>query len=308
MPAAGSSAGLPFVKMEGAGNDYVYIDLETARREGWSRSRLERRAADLARCLADRHLGVGGDGLVLVDPGAPSMAMWNADGSPGELCGNALRCVAFWLHLRGRRPLGTTFEVLSAAGPMRCTVLEREGPQGRVQVELPPPRFAAAEIPFRPGKAAAGGSDRPWVLEVEVAGRKTPARVLSLGNPHLVVFLERAQDVEALDVGAQARALARPELFPNGVNVSFAAPDGEGLFQRTFERGSGETLACGSGACAAAVAAVDAGYATADRELPVRFRGGTLAIRVVHGRAIWMTGPARFVFSGHFVCGGSEGA
>lgn len=257
---------IPFRKMEGAGNDYVYVD---ALRTPFP---LER-GSELARRWSDRHFGIGSDGLIVLTAGIAApvrMHMWNADGSRGAMCGNGLRCLAVLAHehghLRDRR-----FAVQTDAGLRRVELLDGglvRTSMGAVEVE-PPQRF-------------------------DVDGRELLLWRGNAGNPHATTFVV---DVDTADVAGLGASLQRHEAFPDGVNVEFVQVLArDRLRQRTFERGSGETLACGTGAAVAAAAAFAAGYVRAD-VVHVELRGGTLAVRS-DGSGLAIEGPARTVFTG----------
>jgi len=261
-----------FVKMEGAGNDYVYVD-------GVHQDVSIERAASAAARIADRHFGVGGDGLILLLPSAVAdvrMVMWNADGSRGSMCGNGVRCVAKLAHDDGiaRRPV---VQVQTDAGVKRAALTF-------AGTDVVGARVAMGEV----GVAAEAG-------EVRVAGRVWRFVAADAGNPHAVVFVDDDLDqVPVADVGA---ALQQAPPFAHGVNVEFVRVESDGsLAQRTFERGSGETLACGSGATAAAVVAVRCGRVRGPR-VAVHLRGGTLVVHV-DGERTELEGPAREVFRG----------
>jgi diaminopimelate epimerase len=256
---------VPFTKMEGAGNDYVFVDaIQTP-------FPLERAPA-LARAWSDRHFGIGADGLIVLGAAqrAPvRMSMWNADGSRGAMCGNGLRCLARLAfehgHLRERR-----FPVETDAGVRRVELLD-----DAVRTWL------GAVTCSAPGRFEVGGR----VLEL-VAG--------DAGNPHAVCFVD---DVAVAPVGELGAALQRHPSFPAGVNVEFVQVLGpDRLRQRTFERGSGETLACGTGAAVAVVAARARGALVGERAV-VELRGGCLHV-IGDGTALAIEGPARTVFTG----------
>ena len=257
---------VPFTKMEGLGNDYIFVDAITTPMP-------LARAAELARRWSDRHFGIGADGLILLlagDTAPVRMAMWNADGSRGAMCGNGLRCLARFAfargHLREQR-----FLVETDAGPRRVELL-------------------------------AGGDVRAWMGEVRVAsprqltvaGRTVEVTPGDAGNPHAVVFVD---DTTTADVPGIGAALQVHPAFPDGVNVEFVQPLArDRLRQRTFERGSGETLACGTGATVAALAARAAGLVTGET-IVVELRGGPLRV-VGTGAALAIEGPGRTVFAG----------
>jgi len=303
---------LPFVKMEGCGNDYIYVDLDRID----CRAAVEAETARLAVEMSRRHHGVGSDGLVLmrdVDGADIEMRMFNTDGTEGAMCGNALRCVA--RHVAETRMdlsevHGASVVVRTASGPRRARIHGAGRTITGVEVDMEDPGFAADSIPLRLdradpcGVAAFGGGDRPWTVSVDVDGRVTEAQALSMGNPHLVIPLER--DPMELDLPRVGSPLETAAMFPDRANVEFVQirdePSGSGrfLFQRTWERGSGETLGCGSGACAAVVAAVSLGLFARDDWVRVELRGGSLEICWTESGPVLMKGPARRVFTGTF--------
>lgn len=263
---------LRFVKMEGAGNDYVYVN-------GLVEAFPVDDARDLVIRLADRHFGVGGDGVILLLPSAHAdvrMVMWNADGSRGSMCGNGVRCVAKLAHDEGL-----------ARGP-RVRV-ETDAGDRDVELVFESSRVVGARVDM--GEVRIQTAAHSFVHE----GRTFAYLVGDAGNPHAVIFVD--EDPELLPVEAIGRLLQRAPPFPDGVNVEFVqlAQDGD-LVQRTYERGSGETLACGSGATVAAVAAIRTGRVPGP-SVRVRLHGGVLTIHAGAGRPI-MEGPAREVFRG----------
>ena len=273
---------LRFSKMHGAGNDFVVIDL----RDGTPPPDVA-----LASRLADRHTGVGCDQILTIEaprsPGAvAAYGIWNADGSPSGQCGNGARCVAAWL-VRDGSASGARFVVDSPVGRHE---VENVG-DGRYAIAMGVPRFDPADVPLV-GLTAAGDQ---FALDLEVGS--VAFAVVSMGNPHAVI---EVPDVAAADVAGIGPALQRSPAFPQSVNVGFVqvlAPDHVRL--RGFERGVGETLACGSGACAAVAALVRRGRI--GREATVSLPGGDLRIRWPDDRAeVIMAGPAAFVFEGEW--------
>lgn len=267
--------GLRFDKLEGLGNDFVVLDERDNDAPSLS---LEARVA-----LCDRAFGVGADGVLTLlrsrdRAAAVRMHVTNADGSEPEMCGNGLRCVSRWLVERGLVPADGAHAVDTDAGVKGV----RAHDDGTFEVDMGPAAFL---------------DDAPQGDEVEAGGARYLGRSVSMGNPHLV--LEAPADVAlALRVGP---ALERHPAFPQRTNVGFASPRGRAEVDLVvFERGSGLTLACGTGACAAAAAMVKAGHCTADTPIVVNLPGGPLTI-VVPGNpreSVKMRGPARFVFSG----------
>jgi diaminopimelate epimerase len=280
-----------FTKMHGCGNDYVYVD-------GWSEA-IPGDLAALARRISDRHAGVGSDGLILVLPprsgGDARMEMYNADGSASEMCGNGIRCAAklAWDHgrLAGRRAP----RIETGAGLLTVDLLFSGGACTGASVAMGMPRLVPAQVPvLHPGPG-------PLLeLTVEAAGGRHRLLAVGMGNPHAVCFVE---DPLAVDVAGIGRVIERHPAFPNRTNVEFVArlADEGGLpvlRQRTWERGAGETLACGTGACAAAVAAM-LDRRIGGREAIVRLNGGDLRVAWPDdGTGVRMTGEAVTVFEG----------
>jgi diaminopimelate epimerase len=273
---------LRFSKMHGAGNDFVVLDL----RDGTPPP-----DAALSRALGDRHAGVGCDQILTIEPphsdgAVASYRIWNSDGGNAAQCGNGARCVAAWL-VRDGSARGERFVLDSPSG--RHEVERLDG--GGYRVAMGVPRFAPASIPLR-------GFDRAqdeYVLEFD--GREVRFGAVSMGNPHALVVVD---DIGRAPVAELGRALQASAAFPDSVNVGFAqvlAPDAIRL--RVFERGAGETLACGSGACAAV--AILARRDAVSRDVAVQLPGGTLRIGWQDEAApITMAGPAAFVFEGEF--------
>ena len=286
-----------FTKMHGAANDYVYVDVQAE----------PLKEADLARltvALADRHTGIGGDGLVLICPsqrGDFRMRMFNSqDGSESEMCGNAIRCVGKYVFDHGMTDK-TELAIETLAGMKYLKLLP--GPDGkiaRVRVDMGAPVFAPAEIPV----AAEG--ERAFDLIAEAAGQRWTLHCVSTGNPHAVTYVE---DTGTLDLPGIGPALENHPLFPRRANIEFAEVIDRGTIRmRVWERGSGETLACGTGACA--TAAVSMARGLVDDRVDILLRGGTLTIEWPNRQgSIFMTGPAVEVFSGevdiHGVLGGA---
>jgi diaminopimelate epimerase len=260
-----------FDKYEGTGNDFLVLDACL-----WPEAEL---TPALARSLCDRHTGVGGDGVLWVRhlpaEEAARLIILNADGSRPEMCGNGVRCVAAWLADRGALAAGRALTVLSDAGPRVTTALNLAAGAWQVQVDMGEARVAHAHD------------------TVEVGGRTIAVRAVNVGNPHGVVF------ATVDDPMATVRAVTALPAFPNGVNVEFVAAEGPGFRVRVHERGVGWTMACGTGACAVAAAAVQDGLARAGSPVAVTLDGGTLSITVDPvSHRVRMTGPARRVFSG----------
>ncbi|MEO6226821.1 MAG: diaminopimelate epimerase [Thermomonas sp.] len=272
-----------FSKMHGAGNDFVVLDL----RKGAP-------PPDKAACarIADRHRGIGCDQLLTVEPprspgSVASYRIWNADGSPAQQCGNGARCIAAWLVREGAAPMLGEFSIDSPAGTHD---VGRDG-RGGIVIDMGTPRLAPQDVPL------VGWHEARESYTLYLGSTAVHFGAVSMGNPHAVIevaALERAA------VEATGNALQRNPAFPESVNVGFAeVVSRDHIRLRVFERGVGETLACGSGACAAVAVLTKRGQLDPDREIAVDLPGGTLRIRYDQdsGR-IAMGGPTAFVFEG----------
>lgn len=283
---------MKFTKMHGCGNDYIYID--------GSREYIPpEKKPEAVRFLSDRHFGVGGDGVIFINPSEEAdfeMEMFNADGSRAQMCGNGIRCVAKYVYDKGL----TNAEHITviSAGSVKRLDLTVERPAGEtgargtvteVRVNMGSPVLAPGEIPV----IADGGSviDEPIYVE-EQEYRMT---CVSMGNPHAVIF---AEGVAELDLEKMGPLFENHVRFPERVNTEFVEIlDRRTVFMRVWERGTGETLACGTGCCAVAVACVLNGLT--DEEITVKLLGGELRIRWDREEnAVYMTGPAAAVFEG----------
>jgi diaminopimelate epimerase len=269
-------ATLELTKYQASGNDFLVVD------------ELARSVGDLdVPALCDRWTGIGADGLIRVGRGtiAPyAFALTNADGSPAEMSGNGMRCVAAWLRDRELVAHGDAIDVETPAGT-RHVWLTLEG----ATVQMGGPNFTKAAIPMR-GPAWETFQEQP--LDIG-DGRTLAATAVSMGNPHLVLFTEA--DPERYHLEHIGPALEQHELFPERTNVEFARVTSESSIEvRVWERGVGETLSCGTGACAVAVAAHEAGRTGA--EVAVRFRGGTLRVERRTDGEVLLGGPVHHVF------------
>ena len=273
---------IDFTKMHGCGNDYIYIncfDMEIASPEM------------LAVLLSDRHTGIGGDGIVLILPSDIAdarMRMFNIDGSEGGMCGNAIRCVAKYLYDEGivRK---TDMSIETRSGVRKLFLSFDDGLVSNVKVDMGKAILNPVDIPVSlPGESVIG-------KKAEIGGRVFEITCVSMGNPHAVVFLD---GLDSLDIGAIGPMFEYSDLFPDRVNTEFVKViSGSELAMRVWERGSGETRACGTGACAAAVAAVHNGYCVKDADITVHLPGGKLVICYTD-EAVYMTGEAVRVFDG----------
>jgi diaminopimelate epimerase len=275
-----------FTKMHGLGNDFVMVD-------GFQEHLAEATLPDLARRVCDRHFGVGGDGLILALPSDKAdfrMRLINSDGSEAEHCGNGIRCVAKLVFDRGH----TLSREITIETTGRINVLQLFAEGGKVEtvrVDMAEPIFERARIPMI-GPADGECIDEP----LDVEGRELRFTAVSMGNPHVVTFVD---DPDAFPVTQLGPLVENHASFPRRTNVEFIQVLGPGeLKMRVWERGAGETLACGTGACASLVAAHRTGRT--GRKAVVHLRGGGLRIEWSDDNHIYMTGPAVTVFEGEY--------
>ena len=273
---------LQFTKMQGLGNDYVYVDC--------TKKKLEN-ASEVAVKVSDRHFGIGSDGLILINASNVAdfeMEMYNADGSRGEMCGNGIRSVAKYVYDYGLTDQ-THISVETLGGIKYLDLTVEEGRVRQVRVDMGRPMLCPAEIPV----IANGESviDMP----IEVDGTEYRMTAVGMGNPHTVVFME---DVDELEIERIGPKFEHHPCFPNRVNTEFVKVlDQNTVKMRVWERGSGETLACGTGACAVAVACILNGLT--ENEVTVQLLGGDLLIEWDReADKVYMTGPAEVVFDG----------
>ncbi|MCH5225281.1 MAG: diaminopimelate epimerase [Muribaculaceae bacterium] len=283
---------VPFVKMHGIGNDYVYMDCLRGETPSWL---TEENLPSLTRKISDRHFGVGSDGLILILPSEKSdfrMRIFNSDGSEAKMCGNGIRCVGKYLYDRGFTKK-TSLEIETNSGIRHLKLIRGADNQiESVEVDMGSPYFKRGEIP------AAGSKDEEMADELLYSAGKTFSTTgVGMGNPHGVIFVE---DVESLDLQTIGPSLERHEIWPDRANIEFVKIVGpKEIRVRVWERGSGETLACGTGACAAAVASYRKGFT--EDEIKVTLRGGDLKISYdKNSNRVKMTGPAEFVCEGKF--------
>lgn len=271
-----------FTKMQGAGNDYIYVNC------------FKEKLTDinaLAKKVSDRHFGIGSDGLVLICPSDKAdfkMDMYNSDGTQAEMCGNASRCVGKYVYDKGLTDKTTvTLETLAGIKILDLNVVD--GEVNSVRVNMGKPETNPKNIPILSDK------DKFLSESVEVMGKAYKVTGVSMGNPHAVTFIE---DVDNLDIEKIGPHFENHQLFPKRVNTEFAQIiDNRTIKMRVWERGAGETLACGTGACATLVASYMNGFT--DNEADLILLGGTLHIKYDTAEdAVYMTGPAKFVFDG----------
>lgn len=273
---------MKFTKMQGLGNDYVYVNC------------MEKEIEDpsgLAKQVSDRHYGVGSDGLILICPSEHAdfeMKMYNADGSRGEMCGNGIRCVGKYVYDYGLTDQ-TEISVETLGGIKYLSLMVENGKVSQVKVDMGSPIFVPEQIPVKAGKLDA--VDVP----IDVDGKEYRMTCISMGNPHAVVYMDEIKELEIEKIGPK---FEHHPCFPNRVNTEFAhVLNRQTVEMRVWERGSGETLACGTGACAVAVASMVNGLT--DDSVTVRLLGGDLKIEWDREKnVIYMTGPASVVFDG----------
>lgn len=291
---------IEFTKMEGCGNDYIYID-------GTRASITAEQKPELVRQLSDRHFGIGGDGVIFINSSAIAdfeMEMYNADGSRGEMCGNGIRCVGKYVY--DHRMTDRTEITVESFGRIKyLTLYPEDGYVKRVKVNMGPAILEAPEIPvsYTPNECREltlddGSRIASAVIDapLEIGDEVFRVTCVSMGNPHAVLFVDSTGDLPLTRIGPGFENHTR---FPNRINTEFVEIIDRGhVKMRVWERGSGETLACGTGCCATGVACVLNGK-TDDRIL-VDVLGGQLEIEWDRAsNNVWMTGPARTVFEGH---------
>ena len=300
---------MKFTKMQGLGNDYVYVNCLEEQLENPS---------EMAKFVSDRHFGIGSDGLILIRPSDAAdfeMEMYNADGSRGEMCGNGIRCVAKYVYDYGLTDK-TSISVETLGGIKYLELTVEDGMVSLVRVDMGRPKLEAAEVPILceavteecvvDEDSVLGGGYAEDIVKIGdcrkvinepivVDGMEYRITGVSMGNPHAVVFLE---NVKALDIEKIGPKFENHERFPKRINTEFVQVlDRETIEMRVWERGSGETLACGTGACAAAVASILNGLA--ERKVTVKLRGGDLLVEWEEETGkVYMTGPAVTVFEG----------
>lgn len=274
-----------FTKMHGCGNDFIMLN-------GFTQQLPDDMGA-LAERLCDRHFGIGADGVIALLPAADydyQMRLFQPDGSEAEMCGNGTRCAALFARSEGIAT-ADDLKMLTLAGTILPTVQEATATCGTVRVDMGAPRLAAAAIPCRLG------ADTVLNQTVEVSGRDFTFSAVSMGNPHAVIFLDT--DPETFPIAKYGPLLERHEIFPAKANIEFVQIiDAHTIKMRVWERGCGETLACGTGACATAVAAILTGRAASP--VTIQLAGGELSIDWQQGGSVFMTGPAATSFAGEF--------
>lgn len=272
-----------FTKMHGIGNDYIYFNCFEENIEN---------PEELSIKLSDRHKGVGGDGIVLIMPSACAdfrMRMFNADGSEGKMCGNATRCIGKFVSDRGLTDkTDITLETLS--GIKKLHLEKKNGICEKITVDMGKAEFEAKKIPVISDFCEIIGK------ETDIAGTRQKITCVSMGNPHCVIFTENVKELDLEKIGP---SYENDKIFPERVNTEFVEViDEKTLFMRVWERGSGETMACGTGACATVSAAVKNGLVKENEFVTVKLLGGDLEIKYNSDGNVIMKGGADFVFDG----------
>ena len=276
---------LKFNKMHGLGNDYVYMDAIN--------QNIENRA-ELAKFVSDRHFGIGSDGLILICPSEVAdfkMQMFNSDGSEAEMCGNGIRCVGKFVYDKGLTNK-TTISIETLAGIKVLEMQEEQGKIKLVKVDMGEPILEPERIPVK-------SEEYPVTnLKLNAENREFVFSCVSMGNPHAITFIK--EDVNTFDICKYGKILENDEAFPNRANIEFVnVLDEKTLKMRVWERGAGETLACGTGACGVAVSAMLNNYT--QRKVTVKLLGGNLEIEWnKEDNHVYMKGPATTVFEGYF--------
>ena len=273
---------MKFTKMQGIGNDYVYVNCFEEKVEN---------PGKLAVRVSDRHFGIGSDGLILIKPSERAdfcMEMYNADGSEGAMCGNGVRCVGKYVYDYGLTEQ-TSIQVETKSGIKYLDLTVEEGKVSQVRVNMGAPELSPSGIPVL------ADGDKVLDAPIMVDGREYRMTCVSMGNPHAVVYLNDVKNLEIEKIGPMFEI---HPCFPDRVNTEFVrVVDGHTLEMRVWERGSGETLACGTGACAVAVASILNGHVSG--EVTVKLLGGDLKILWdEQENIVYMTGPAAVVFDG----------
>ena len=272
-----------FTKMHGCGNDYIYVNCFEENVE---------KPNEVSKKLSERHFGIGADGLILIKPSDRAdfkMAMYNADGSEGNMCGNGIRCVAKYVYdNRLTRKTRITVDTLSGVKELQMNI--KNDKVDTVRVDMGRPVFLCESIPVKFSKRYMINE------EINVLGKTFSGTAISMGNPHFVTFVR--EDLDNMNVDRFGREIEREPYFPDRVNVEFAKILNRNHIKlRVFERGSGETLACGTGACAAVVAAYINGYT--NNKVKVSLLGGELLVEFdAKTKHVFMTGPATIICTG----------
>ena len=277
---------MKFTKMHGIGNDYIYFNCLNDELKSPEK---------VSKILSNRHFGVGGDGIVLILNSNSSdfkMRMFNADGSEGKMCGNAIRCVGKYLYEKGlTNKTSLEIETLSGVKSLKLNIENNE--VITVGVNMGQAILTSKDIPvLSPSNNII--NEKVTIDEIDYY-----ITCVSMGNPHCVLFMD---EIDNLDLTTLGPKFENHPMFPDRINTEFVKLiDDKTIEMRVWERGSGETFACGTGACAAVVASVLNNYCAKDNDITVKLLGGDLTIRYESNNLIYMTGPAEFVFEGNYI-------
>ena len=275
---------MKFTKLHGCGNDYIYVD-------GASEQIPQDKKPEIVKRLSDRHFGIGGDGVIFINPSKEAdfeMEMYNMDGSRAEMCGNGIRCVAKFVYDKGMTDK-TSISVISCGKIKYLDLFLEDGKVSTVKVNMGSPILNPADIPV------VSESDMVIGERIEVEDKIYEMTCVSMGNPHAVIFMDEVSSLSLEKIGPFFENHVR---FPNRINTDFVKVlDEENVEMRVWERGTGETLACGTGACATVVACILNGLTK--EQVNVRLLGGNLQIQWDRkANQVYMTGPATTVFEG----------
>ena len=282
---------MKFTKMHGAGNDYVYVDARSENRD-WN---------ELSRQMSDRHFGVGGDGLILIkdsDVADLKMSMFNADGSEAEMCGNGIRCFVKYAVDRGIvSHSSTSVSVETLAGIRRVAPIAENGQVVAARVSMGNPILTPTDVPVKLESAGEYGSGPLLGYPFQMDGHDLPLSFVSMGNPHAVTFIDTP--VAEFPLHTVGPKMEHHSIFPNRVNFEIVNVDSlDHLTARVWERGSGETMACGTGACGIAVASILGGHT--GNAVDITLPGGTLTVNWDGEGEVFLEGPAQEVFNGEW--------
>lgn len=282
-----------FTKMQGCGNDYIYVN-------GFTEKIPQEEKTELVRHISDRHFGIGGDGVIFINPSAEAdfeMEMYNADGSRAEMCGNGIRCVAKYVYDKGLTNK-TDISVISCGQIKYLQLFLKEGQVDTVRVNMGAPELRPDRIPVTVAEAGTPlEQERIVNAPIIVQGKEYKMTCVSMGNPHAVIFLEDVTNLEIEQIGPY---FENHERFPKRINTEFVKVlDKKTVQMRVWERGTGETLACGTGCCATVVACILNGLT--DEKVTVKLLGGEIEIEWEReANLVYMTGPAVTVFEGEY--------
>lgn len=282
-----------FTKMQGCGNDYIYVN-------GFTEKIPQEEKTELVRHISDRHFGIGGDGVIFINPSAEAdfeMEMYNADGSRAEMCGNGIRCVAKYVYDKGLTDK-TDISVISYGQIKYLQFFLKEGQVDTVRVNMGAPELRPERIPVTVAEAGMTlEQERIVNAPIIVQGKEYKMTCVSMGNPHAVIFLEDVTNLEIEQIGPY---FENHERFPKRINTEFVKVlDKKTVQMRVWERGTGETLACGTGCCATVVACILNGLT--DEKVTVKLLGGEIEIEWDReANLVYMTGPAVTVFEGEY--------